>query len=179
MTSSRTWVAANIIAVVGVVAVLFFGGFLAISNINLEHRLEAAQDNSQKLYKQLLSEGIRPTVPAVPKDTTSTTGITGPRGFPGTDGTDGADGTAGTPGAIGAMGSTGAAGTSGIGVSGKDGAPGAPGKDGTNGVDGAPGQAPTSLTFQTPSGVLYVCTPSTPTVATYTCLVQAAAPILP
>lgn len=173
--TSKTAVAANTIAVIGVVAVLFFGGFLAVSNINLEHRLEASQDNSQKLYKQLMSEGIRPTVPAIPKNApgvagaTGDTGDTGPRGYPGLDGTNGVDGAPG----VGTSGATGIPGAPGVG------APGAPGKDGTNGTNGtngAPGAIPASLTIIAPSGTIYVCTPSTPEVPTYTCTVQATPP---
>ena len=177
MKNSRAAVAANIIAVVGVVAVLLFGGFLALSNNNLERRLEVANDNSKKLYEQLITAGIAPVAPSTPaKDGTSIVGDTGPRGVPGRDGFDGINGATGAPGTTGAVG---AAGQDGIGTSGATGTAGVPGKDGTNGtngIDGTPGAIPQSITIIAPSGTIYVCTPSTPAVPTYTCIVQVVPP---
>ena len=177
MKNSKTSTAANIIAVIGVVSVLLFGGFLALSNNNLEHRLEAANDNSQKLYQQLITAGIPPVAPATNGNPSSIVGDTGPRGFTGSTGAPGQDGV-GTTGAPGAPGQDGV-GTAG--ATGTPGAPGAPGKDGTNGTNGtngvdgapgAPGAIPQSITIIAPSGTIYVCTPPTPTVPTYTCVVQ-------
>ena len=146
MKSSKTSIAANIIAVVGVLSVLLFGGFLAISNTDLERRLEAANDNSQKLYQQLLAAGIPPAAPAT-STATSIVGDTGPRGFPGKDGVDGLNGALGGTGnagsngkdGVGIQGLTGIPGTSITGpegIAGAAGAVGSPGKDGTTGVAG-------------------------------------------
>ena len=54
MTTNMMVRIANIIAAIGFVAILFFGGFLALSNINLESRLSTAQDNFDTTYQRLL-----------------------------------------------------------------------------------------------------------------------------
>ena len=143
MKSPRTAVAANIIAVVGVLAVLLFGAFLTISNTNLERRLEVANENSQKLYQQLITAGLSPVAPAT-NGLPSTTGDPGPRGLPGRDGIDGVNGFNGATGqaGIGVQGLTGAPGTSitGLeGIAGTAGAAGAIGPTGLTGITGATG----------------------------------------
>lgn len=174
MKSSKPAIVANVIAVIGILAVLLFGGFLALSNTNLEHRLELSNDNSKKLYEQLIAAGIAPATPAIPATNgTSLVGDTGPRGVPGRDGFDGVNGATGAPGTAG---TAGAAGQDGIGTAGATGTPGAPGKDGINGTNGAPGSIPASLTIIGPSGTIYICTPATPSIPTYTCIVQAVPP---
>lgn len=142
----------------------------------------------EKQNEQLRANGIQPTTPSPNQvATTGAAGSSGADGPRGAQGNPGADGTNGVLGANGAAGATGAAGT--------DGAPGTTGTPGSNGADGAVGPAgpagpagptgvtglagaiPASLTIVAPSGTVYICTPPTPNVPTYTCTVQTAPPI--
>lgn len=123
---------------------------------------------------QLRANGIKPLTPS-PNQVAA-------QGAAGTDGAVGARGAQGIPGVDGLLGSSGAAGLTGpagaTGATGNAGTPGTNGINGTNGADGATGPAgpagaiPQSLTFITPSGTIYICTPTTTTIPTYACTVQ-------
>lgn len=127
---SRTELAANLVAGAGIIAVLVFGGFLAVSNQQLHTDLNASQANAQKLYQQLLSEGIAPEAQK-PSDVV--------KGEPGAAGPEGA---VGARGFTGPEGSTGPAGRNGKdGAPGKDGATGPAGPSGADGKDGKDGSA--------------------------------------
>lgn len=135
------------------IAVVIFGGYLAVANTALRDelgesadRLAESQAEAAALYGQLLAAGERPVVePSEP-------GAIGPQGVPGIQGLPGADGRTPTAeevlaavqaycasvnGCRGADGAPGANGTNG--TPGADGAPGSPGPQGPAGQDGAPG----------------------------------------
>lgn len=173
---SRTALIANVVAVVGVIGVLLFGGFLAFQVVQLHGDLSRSQENGQKLYQQLLDEGITPRAQkpsdVVKGDTGAAgpVGEIGPRGFtglPGLSGLDGTDGKAGTNGKDGA---------SITGPAGPAGQAGADGKDGSN------GQPPAGWTFTTSRGNVYTCSrvsPFDPSSPQYACTQTSTAPPTP
>lgn len=155
----RSWRArsADVIAVVGVVAVIGFGTYVTVANHELRVGLAASQANAERLYEQLLSEGVTPEAerPAEVVDDALAggTGVAGERGFTGDRGVSGPAGDVGLTGVAGADGSAGATGADGTagatGVTGATGTPGATGESvvgptgatGPAGVDGAAGAA--------------------------------------
>ncbi|WP_114587729.1 collagen-like protein [Microbacterium arborescens] len=132
------------------------GAYLAWSNTQIRMQLGvahddlvASQENAERLYQQLVEEGVRPEAER-PSDVTSgqvgapgTPGARGPVGPSGTDGKDGDPGPQGEPGAPGidgANGSDGVAGAKGSdGADGPAGPPGPQGEPGPPGSQGAPG----------------------------------------
>lgn len=147
-------------------------------------------DHLFSLYEQqnsqLRANGIKPTTPSPNQVATAgaagaagADGAVGPRGaqgIPGADGMNGILGADGAAGSTGAAGTNGAPGTTGTpGSAGVDGAVGATGPTGATGLTGATGPAgsiPANLTIIGVTGTIYVCTPTTPTVPTYTCVIQ-------
>ena len=137
----------------------------------------------EKQNAQLRANGIKPTTPSpnqvAAQGVAGSDGAIGSRGPQGAPGVDGTNGVLGADGATGSAGATGAAGTNG--TNGADGTPGTPGLTGPAGTAGAAGPAgpagamPQSLTFITPTGLVYICTPPTANVSTYTCTAQAPA----
>lgn len=161
------------IALLVAVVVLIVSQYIVLGNTNAylreqlaatEADLDASQANAQKLYDQLLAEGVEPDAEKpkdVVKGTPGPAGETGPQGLQGRSPTSaelaqaaaeycitfpgscmGARGQAGEQGPQGAPGSPGADGISIIGPHGEPGDPGANGQDGApgaNGADGAPG----------------------------------------
>jgi hypothetical protein len=105
--------------------------------------LQASQGNAQRLYEQLLAEGVTPDGDApdeVVEGTPGAQGPQGPRGDRGTTGDDGEPGGAGLPGAPGESGSTGPVGPAGqAGEPGPQGPQGAAGPAGPQGEPGASG----------------------------------------
>lgn len=141
----------------------------------------------QQQNTQLRQNGIKPITPSpgevAKQGAAGIAGAAGADGSTGPRGAQGAPGVDGTNGVLGGNGAAGAAGTMGLpgknGADGAAGAAGSPGADGLAGLAGPAGPAgaiPQSLTFITPSGLVYICTPPTPTVPTYTCTVQTAPP---
>lgn len=145
------------------IAVVAFGGYLAVANTALRDelgesadRLAESQAEAAALYEQLLAAGEDPVVePSEP----GSAGPIGPQGVPGIQGIPGADGApptaaevlvavqaycASVGGCRGADGAPGANGTAG--APGADGTPGSPGPQGPAGQDGAPGAVGVSVT---------------------------------
>lgn len=148
------------------VAVVVFGGYLAVANTALRDelgqsadRLAESQAEAAALYEQLLAAGEDPVVE--PSDDEGP-GQIGPQGVPGIQGVPGADGRAPTAAEVlvavqaycasvgGCKGADGAPGTNGTngapGTPGADGTAGAPGPAGQDGAPGAPGAAGVSVT---------------------------------
>ena len=129
---------------------------------------------------QLRANGIKPNTPSpnqvAAQGVAGSDGAVGARGPQGAPGADGTNGVLGSDGASGAAGTTGAPGVNG--TNGADGTPGTPGLTGPAGAAGPAGPAgaiPQSLTFIMPTGLVYICTPPTANVPTYTCTAQAPA----
>jgi len=87
---------ANVIAVIGVVGALGFGTYLAVVNVDLRAQLaaqdgdlRAAQANGDKLYEQLLKEGISPSAEKPSDVAPEQPGTPGRNGIDGVDGQDG------------------------------------------------------------------------------------------
>lgn len=115
---------------------------LRAENQDMYADMQASQDNAQRLYEQLLQEGVTPDGDepgTVVEGTPGAQGPQGPRGDRGTPGDDGEDGTPGTPGAQGAPGESGSPGATG--PSGTAGSAGAQGPQGVQGPQGETGPA--------------------------------------
>lgn len=101
---------------------------LRAENQDMYADLQASQENAQRLYEQLIQEGVTPDGDApddVVEGTPGAQGPQGPRGDRGTPGEDGEPGLDGLPGTTGAPGLPGSAGPAGEpGVTGPAGAPG-------------------------------------------------------
>lgn len=134
------WVSRAIFAGL-VVAVIVFGGYLAVANTALRDelaesadRLAESQAEAAALYEQLLAAGedpvVEPSEPGAP-------GAIGPQGVPGIQGVPGRDGS--TPTAAEVLEAVNAYCASVGGCKGAAGTPGTNGTDGTAGVPGAPG----------------------------------------
>lgn len=153
-----------VLATVGVAA----AGYVAQA-IQYDHLFSLYEQQNA----QLRANGIKPTTPSPKQVATQGVagidGATGARGAQGIPGADGMNGVLGSDGAAGANGAVGAPGTNGV-----NGTNGTNGADGATGPAGPAGSIPQSLTFLTPSGIVYICTPATPTIPTYTCTVQTA-----
>ncbi len=156
------WVSRAIFAGL-VVAVIVFGGYLAVANTALRDelgqsadRLAESQAEAAALYEQLLAAGedpvVEPSEPGAP-------GAIGPQGAPGIQGVPGADGRAPTAEEVlaavnaycvsvgGCKGADGTNGTNGApGTDGADGSPGPQGPAGQDGEPGAPGAAGVGVT---------------------------------
>lgn len=120
-----------------VLSVLLVGGggiYLAVANASLQDQIAASQANAQRLYEQLLDEGVEPEGEPPADVVEGLPGAPGPQGPRGSDGVNGAPGTPGSPGPPGPPGAAGADGINGV-----DGAPGAPGAQGAQGAPGATG----------------------------------------
>lgn len=180
------WAGTALVVIVAVVGVIAGGAYLASANSDLRieladahDELQASQANAERLYQQLLDEGVRPDAEKpseVVEGPAGERGDTGPRGLQGEPGEPGPPGPPGQPGGIGAPGEPGAPGEQGepgpAGPPGEAGAPGAAGPAGADGAHGTPGQPPTSWTF-TFAFVDYRCDradPFDPAAPTYSCM---------
>lgn len=145
--SGRVWRIATV-TVISLVAVAAFAGavWLAVTTQELRDQLAASQSNAQKLYVQLLDEGVHPKgqPPSQVAPTPGAKGDQGPKGDKGDPGGPGLSikGDKGDPGAPGAPGAPGQDGQS---IQGEPGPQGSPGADSTvpgpAGPQGAPGAA--------------------------------------
>lgn len=142
--STRAWTvgykimgAAIVLMVLGaIVLVSLNNAQLRAENQDMYADLQASQDNAQRLYEQLLQEGVTPDGDAPGEVVTGTPGAQGPqgpRGDRGTSGDDGEPGTDGTPGDAGPSGPSG--------LSGDPGPQGPQGVAGPSGPQGEPGAA--------------------------------------
>lgn len=114
---------------------------LRAENQDMYADLQASQANAQRLYEQLLQEGVTPDGDApgeVVEGLPGAQGPQGPRGDRGTPGDDGAPGETGAPGAPGAAGPAGSSGD--VGPTGAQGVPGPTGAQGPQGPPGADGR---------------------------------------
>ncbi|WP_350351868.1 hypothetical protein ABS642_00705 [Microbacterium sp. A8/3-1] len=116
---------------------------LRAENQNMYADLQASQENAQRLYEQLLQEGVTPDGDApgeVVEGTPGAQGPQGPRGDRGTSGDDGEPGPVGLPGSAGVAGPAGPVGPTGAtGPQGPQGVQGSQGEPGPPGAQGAPG----------------------------------------
>lgn len=187
--STRIWQWATVLVVALTLGILTAGAiYLAAGNNDLRADLKAeradvraATANAEKLYQQLLEEGIKPAAekPAEVEAAPGQNGETGPRGFTGDQGPRGDTGPTGVAGLLGATGGVGSAGLNGssgadgtAGSTGADGSTGPAGATGSDGTVGAAGQPPMSWTFTTTPGGDQTCTrtdPFDPASPTYSC----------
>ena len=192
MKANRTALVANAVGVFLVGGVLAAGVFLAYSNVELREDLDTSQATAQKLYQQLINEGIAPDAPKPTAAAPGAQGEVGAAGRPPTTSEiasavssycllrQNCEGPTGprslVPGPKGDAAKDGATGKPGdAGAPGASGATGAAGKDGTNGSDGkdgAAGSPPFSWTYTTIRGNTYKCErtdPFDPASPTYNC----------
>lgn len=138
--ATRWWqIGAWLMVALSVLLVGAGGVYLATANASLRDQLAASQANAQRLYEQLLAEGVEPEgePPAeVVEGLPGAPGPQGPRGEVGANGAPGLPGVAGIPGAPGVQGVPGPSG-----ADGDAGEPGPPGVQGEPGPPGSPGPA--------------------------------------
>lgn len=161
--STKAWtVAYKIMGAAIVIMVLSAIVLVSLNNAQLRAEnqemyadLQASQDNAQRLYEQLLAEGVTPDGDApgeVVAGTPGAQGPQGPRGDRGTPGENGEPGSTGLPGSAGPAGENGQAGEPG--PQGPQGAAGPAGPQGEPGTTGPAGPAgPTCPTGSTPETV--------------------------
>jgi len=185
-TSTRIWrFGTAVIVTLSVVLVGAAGAYLAVANADLREQLSTAhadlvltQENAERLYEQLLQEGVQPKAQDPSTITTGPTGATGARGPQGEPGVTPSpdeildaitaycfadNACSGPTGAQGASGPAGAAGSNGA-----DGATGPQGPPGSAGPTCPDGYALTVLpvdttdpsTGQTTQITAAICTPT-------------------
>lgn len=176
------------VVIAAVVILAIANNDLRSSNRELYEDVAASQDNADRLYEQLLQEGVRPegekpedvvseeTATAVgPQGLRGETGPRGPEGLPGVRGATGPQGEPGPAGATGPSGPSGAPGADGpIGPQGEPGPAGPQGEPGPAGPQGPPGADGTTNVLEqwtfTQLGITYVCViDGTPPPYNYTC----------
>lgn len=136
--SGRAWRIATVVlialAVLGAVGIVAWQAVITEETnaraTHLQEKLDASQANAQRLYEQLLDEGVTP-------DGQPPSQVAGPAGDRGDQGPAGPAGQPGPEGKPGVAGQTGPQGPSG--KDGANGLPGAPGEQGPQGPEGPPG----------------------------------------
>lgn len=140
--STKAWtVAYKIMGAAIVIMVLSAIVLVSLNNAQLRAEnqdmyadLQASQENAQRLYEQLLQEGVTPDGDAPGEVVSGTPGATGPQGLRGDRGTPGENGDPGVQGPPGDAGATGP-----VGQTGEPGPQGPQGTAGPAGPQGEPG----------------------------------------